>query len=224
MPFMHLHRYTFAIVCALLTFVHTAHADEVVIEEAGLSMELPAAWLAKYEKSKIPTGQLMQRWVRSPIAVGASKASPGLIAVASPVAKDANLALLSQSRLGAEPNNVKLAADTQCIKCVMVKFKTSDGVATSISPDVPPKCTEFKPGVEADCVYKMENLVNLKLEPSWVHRFEKDAAFGKMFVLVVHALVDDKFVDISFFYPKDVASQVEPEIGMIVSSIRKISP
>lgn len=220
---MYLYRYIFAIACALLTFVNTALADEVVVEEAGLSMVLPAAWVAKNEKSKIPTGQLVQRWIRSPVAVGTFTASPGLIAVTTPVAKDAKLALLSQSRLGAAPNNIKLAAETQCIKCVMVKFKANGGIATSISPDVPPNCTAFKLGLDADCVYKIENMVNLNLEPSWVHRFEKEAAFGKMFVLVVHALIDDKFVDISFFYPKDAAAQIEPEVGAIVASIKRVS-
>lgn len=217
---MRLHRYTIAITCTLLTFANIARADEVLIEEAGLSMTLPAAWAAKYEKTKIPTGQLMQRWLRNPVTVGEFTALPGLVAVVTPVSKDANLALISQSVLSKAPHNVKLAAETQCIKCVTFKLKMNGGIATSIAPDVPPKCTEYKPGVEADCVYQLENRINLKLEPSWANRFEKDAAFGKMFVLSVHAIVDGKFVDISFFYPKDAANQIQPEIATIVSSIK----
>lgn len=220
---MHLYRCTLAIACTLLTFASAVQAEDVRIEEAGLSMTLPAAWAAKYEKTNVPTGQLMQRWVRSPVTVGQFSASPGLIALATPVPKDANLALLSQATLGRAPHNVRLAAETECIKCVRVKFNANGGVATSISPDVPPKCTEFKPGVEADCVYQIESMVKLNLEPSWVHRFEKEAAFGKMYVLAVHVLVDEKFVDLSFFYPKDAASQIEPEIGTMVSSIKRIS-
>lgn len=219
---MLLYRYTIAIACVLLAFANMARADEVLIEEAGLSMTLPAAWATKYEKTKIPTGQSMQRWLRSPVAVGEFTASPGLVALATPVPKNANLALISQSVLGKAPHNVKLAAETQCIKCVTFKLKLNGGVATSISPDVPPKCTEYKPGVEADCVYQLENKINLGLEPSWAHRFEKDASFGKMFVLSAHAIVEDKFVDISFFYPKDAANQIQPEIAAIVSSIKKI--
>lgn len=220
---MRLHFYTIAIACSLLTFANLVRADEVFIEEAGLSMTLPAAWAAKYEQTKTPTGQLMQRWVRNPVAVGEFTTSPGLIAVVTPVPKDANLALISQSVLGKAPHNVKLAAETQCIKCVTFKLKMNGGTATSIAPDVPPRCTEYKPGVEADCVYQLENKINLQLEPSWANRFEKDAPFGRMFVLAVHAIVDEKFVDISFFYPKDAASQVQPEIAAIVSSIKKVT-
>ena len=150
-------------------------------------------------------------------------ASPGLIAVASPVPKGANLTVLTQSLLARAPHNVKLAADTLCIKCVTMRIKLSGGVATTIAPDAPPNCTEYKPGVEADCVYQRENKIELGLEPSWAHRFEKDAPFGKMFVLVVHAIVDDKLVDVSFFYPKDAVGQVQPEITSIVSSIKKIA-
>lgn len=219
---MRLLHYTLAIACSLLTFTNLVRADEVFIEEAGLSMTLPAAWAAKYEKTKIPTGQFMQRWVRSPVVIGEFTTSPGLIAVVTPVSKDANLAIISQSVLNNAPHNVKVAVETQCIKCVTFKLKINGGTATSIAPDVPPRCTEYKPGVEADCVYQLENKINLKLEPSWANRFEKDAPFGKMFVLAVHAIVDDKFVDISFFYPKNAANQIQPEISEIVSSIKKI--
>jgi hypothetical protein len=198
-----------------------ARAAEVLIEEAGLSMTLPAAWTGKYEKTKIPSGQLMQRWKRNSVAVGEFVAAPGLIVVVTPVWKDANLALISQSVLGKAPYNVKLAAETQCIKCVTFKLKMNGGIATSIAPDVPPNCTEYKPSVEADCVYQLENKINLKLEPSWANRYEKDAAFGKMFVLAVHAIVDEKFVDMSFMYPKDAADQIQPEIAAILSSIKQ---
>lgn len=218
---MRRHRHTIAITCILLTFANIARSGEVFIEEAGLAMTLPAAWAAKYEKTRIPTGQQMQRWLRDSVAVGEFTASPGLVAVVTPVSKDANLALISQSVLSKPPHSVKLAAETQCIKCATFKLKINGGLATSIAPDVPPKCTEYKPGVEADCVYQLENKINFKLEPSWAHRFEKDAAFGKMFVLAVHAIVDGKFVDISFFYPKDAANQIQPEIAAIVSSIKQ---
>lgn len=219
---MRFHRYTIAITCTLLTFANIAQADEVFIEEAGLSMTLPTAWAAKYEKIKIPTGQLMQRWVRGPVSIGEFTTSPGIVAVVTPVSIDANLALISQSVLSRAPHNVKLVAETECIKCVIYKLKINDRIVTSIAPDVPPKCTEYKLDVEADCVYQQENKINLKLESSWAHRFEKDAAFGKMFVLSVHAIVDGRFVDLSFFYPKDAANQIQPEIAAIVSSIKQI--
>lgn len=220
---MRFREYMLAFAWTLLLMATTVQADEVFIEEAGLSMTLPATWSAKYEKTKIPTGQLMQRWVRNSVAVGEFNAAPGLIAVATPVSKDANLALISQAVLGKAPHNVKLAVDTQCIKCVTFKFKTSAGVVTSIAPEAPAKCTEYKPGVDADCMYQTENKINLNLEPSWAHRFEKDASFGKMYVLSIHAIVDDKLVDISFFYPKEAANQIQPEIAAIASSIKKIS-
>lgn len=218
---MRLQFYRIVTACALLVFVNLAGANEVLIEESGLSMTLPAAWTAKYDKAKIPTGQLMQRWSRTALPVGQFRAAPGLVIVATPVSKDANLSLISQTVLNQTPYNVKLAVDTECIKCVIYKVKVNGGVATAIAPDAPGKCVEYKPGVEAECIYQQENKINLNLERSWAHRFEKDAEFGKMFVLSIHAIVDEKFVDISFFYPKEVANQIQPEIAAIVSSIKK---
>lgn len=209
-------------ICALVLST-VIHANEVTIEEAGLAMTLPTAWAAKYEKTKIPTGQLMQRWIRTPVALKDSTASPGLIVVVTPIAKDANLALVSQSLLSNPPHRVRLAAETECIKCVNIKFKANGGTMTSIAPDAPPKCVEYKPNVEADCIYQVENKIGLNLDPSWAHRFERDASFGKMFVLSIHAIIDEKFVDMTFFYPKDSANQIQPEIATIASSIKRIS-
>ncbi|MCV2362686.1 hypothetical protein LNV23_04385 [Paucibacter sp. DJ1R-11] len=213
-----------AVACALLMSASFSRADEVLIEEAGLSMTLPVAWVAKYETSRIPSGQLMQRWVRAPVALAASKASPGLIALVSPVPKNSNLALLSQNALSKPPYGLKLGVETQCVKCVNYKFKTNGAIVTSVAPDVPPKCQEYKPDIdiESDCIYQLENRINLTIEPSWAHRFEKEAAFGKMFILSIHAIVDNKFIDISFFYPKETADQIQPEIAAIAASIKKV--
>lgn len=205
----------------MLAFSSIVYADEVFIEEAGLSMTLPTSWIAKYEELRIPTGQLMQSWTRRSVAAGGSKASPGLVVVVTPVPKDANLALLSQNALGKAPYNVKLGSETQCVKCVRYKFKAKGGLVTSIAPDVPPKCSDYKSEIEADCVYKLENKIGLNVEPSWANIFEKDVSFGKMYVLSIHAIVDEKFVDISFFFPKEAADQIQPEIAAIASSIHK---
>lgn len=209
--------------CAILAFSEFVSAADVTLEEVGLVLTLPTSWTSKYEQTKLPSGQLMQRWVRDSVQVGKYNASPGLIVVASPVPKNANLALLTQSILSKEPHSVKLGAETQCIKCVRYQLKRNGGVIRSIAPNVPPSCSEYKPGIEADCIYQSENGLNLSLEPSWVNRFEKDATYGKSYVLVVHALVDEKLVDLTFVYPKESAAEIEPEIASIVSSIKRSS-
>lgn len=210
-------------ICAILTFSNADAAEDVTLEEVKLSLTLPTPWTSKYEQAKLPSGQLMQRWVRDSVQIGKYGASPGLVVVVTPVPKNANLALLTQNILSKEPHSVKLAAETQCIKCVRYQLKTNSGVIRSIAPNVPPNCSEYKPGLETNCMYQSENGLNLNLEPSWANRFEKDAVYGKSYVLVVHALVDEKFVDLTFVYPKESAPQIEPEIASIVSSIKKSS-
>jgi len=212
-----------ALLCATFTFATVAHGAEVLIEEVGLTMTLPDAWTSKYEQSKIPTGQLLQRWVRDSVNVDNFKASPGLIAVTSVIPKNADLALITQGVLSREPYRVKLGVDTQCIKCVKYQFLApGGGVVTSIAPTAPPNCTPDKPGAQADCLYLSINYLGLKIEPSWVNRFEKeDQPYGKSYYLVVHAIVDEKLVDLTFVYPKQVAQQIEPEIATIVSSVKK---
>jgi hypothetical protein len=201
----------------------TAFGADVAIEDVGLVMTLPDSWASRHEKAAMPSGQKVQRWVRDPVTVGQYNASPGLILVVSPVPKNANLGLVTQSILSREPYGVKLGVDTQCIKCVMYEVRTRNGMIPSFAPDIPPACSPHKPGVEASCSYQIENKIGLKIEPSWANRFEKDAPYGRSFVLVVHAIVDDKLIDLTFVYPKQAAAQVQPEIASIVSSITKPS-
>jgi hypothetical protein len=207
----------------LFLFPTLTFADDVIIKEAGLTITLPGVWASKYNQSKIPTGQLLQRWVRDPVVVDQYKASPGLIVVSTAIPKNAELALITQGVLSREPHNVKLGVDTQCIKCVTYKLKAKSGTVTSISPTVPPNCSEYKPGLQADCMYQSQDYLGIKIEPSWANRFEKDALYGKSYVLVIHAIVDEMLVDFTFIYPKNAATQIEPEISSIISSIKKIS-
>lgn len=208
--------------CATLSLSTVAHGADTLIEEAGLTMTLPNVWTSKYEQSKIPTGQLLQRWIREPVVVDTYNASPGLIVVTSTIPKNAELALITQGVLSRNPYRVKLGVDTQCIKCVIFKFRTPNGIATSISPTAPPNCSEYKPDIQADCVYQSQDYLGVKIEPSWANRFEKDAPYGKSYYLVIHAIVDEKLVDLTFVYPKQAAPQIEPEIASIVSSIKKV--
>ncbi|MCR1810262.1 hypothetical protein [Sulfurospirillum sp. hDNRA2] len=212
-----------AFLYATFSFVTVSYGAEAFIEEAGLTMTLPDAWTSKYQQSKIPTGQLLQRWVRDSVEVGNFKASPGLIVVTSVLPKNADLALITQGVLSREPYRVKLGADTQCIKCVKYQFlDPSGGVVTLIAPSAPPNCIPYKSGVQAECQYLSINYLGLKIEPSWANRFEKkDQPYGESYYLVVHAIVDEKLVDLTFIYPKQVAEQIEPEIVSIVSSLRK---
>jgi hypothetical protein len=205
----------------MLCIPQLAVGVEGEIKEAGLLVTLPDAWAEKYEQEKLPTGQLMQRWVRHPIAVGQYSALPGMIVVATPVASDAELALLTQGVLSREPYKVKLGVETQCIKCFIFRVAKKEGVMSGITPYRPNGCTEDALGVESDCLYKKIDYLNLNLEPSWANRFEKDGLpYGKSYYMVVHMLVDSKLVDISFVYPKQSAQQIEPEITEIISSIR----
>lgn len=205
----------------MLCCASVAIGAEVEIKEANLLVDLPESWIAKYEQNKLPTGQLMQRWIRQPVQVGEFSAMPGMIAVATPVAKDAELALITQGVLSREPYKVKLAVDTQCIKCIFFKVARKEGVVSGISPYAPQGCTEDAPGAESDCLYRKIDYLNLKLEPSWANRFEKDGLpYGKSYYMVVHMLVDGKLVDISFVYPKQAAQQIEPELTAIISSLR----
>lgn len=212
-----------ALLCATFSFATVTHGAEVLIEEAGLTMTLPDAWTSKYEQSKIPTGQLLQRWVRDSVKVDNFKASPGLIVVTSVLPKNADLALITQGVLSREPYRVKLGADTQCIKCVKYQFLDPSGkVVNLIAPDAPPNCIPYKPEVQATCQYLSINYLGLNIEPSWANRFEKkDQQYGSSYYLAVHAIVDEKLVDLTFIYPKQAAQQIEPEIASIVSSVRK---
>lgn len=210
--------------CLILGVSQSGVCAEVEIVEAALVMSLPSSWGEKSEQAKIPTGQILQRWVRHPIKVGQYNAMPGMLAIATPVPKDADLALLTQGVLRREPYSVKLGGETQCIKCFMFQMAKNEGVISGITPYPPQSCKEDGQGVESDCLYRKVDYLGLNLEPSWANRFEKDGLpYGKSYYMIVHMLVGGKFVEISFVYPKQVAQQIEPEISAIVSSIRAIN-
>lgn len=207
----------------LSTLPSLSMSFEANFEEVGLVMTLPNSWEAKYEKDKLPTGQVLQRWVRTSVVVGQFKASPGLLVVVTPLPKDSNLGLISQSVLAQPPNSVKVVAETECIKCIFQKIKISGRIANIVSPTPRPSCVPFKEGIDADCVFQSRNYLGLKIEPSWAHLFEKEAAYGTATHIVIHAIVEDKLVDLTFIFPKVAAEQIQPEIAAIASSLRKIS-
>lgn len=199
----------------------TCLAAEFEIREAGVKLQLPDAWQSKVEEARLPSGQLMQRWVRSPIAVVGGEAMPGMIAIATPVPKDANLALITQQILAREPYKKKLAAETTCIKCMKYKVQLPNGVATTISPDSKSACDVISKDANVrGCSAQSVNLVRVQLEPSWAHLFEMQTEAGTMNVALVHALVRGKLVEVSFFYPPEVAQQMEDEISEIIASMR----
>lgn len=65
------------------------------------------------------------------------------------------------------------------------------------------------------------NYLDIGLEPSWSHHFEKETPNGPMSVVLVHALVDQKLIDISFWYPTESAPSIEPEIHQIAASLKR---
>jgi hypothetical protein len=201
---------------------HTAcSAAEFAIREAGVTFQLPAAWQAKVEEGRLPTGQLMQRWVREPVRVAGGEAMPGMVALATPIRADANLALVTQQVLAREPYRMKLAAETECIKCMKYKLRLQNGTVGSIAPDSSSACdTIVKSGDVAECSAEPVNLVGLKLEPSWVHRFEMRVPGGLTKVVLIHAIVGGKLLDVTFWYPPETAGLIEDEIGAIISSMR----
>ncbi len=201
-----------------------AFAGEARIEEAGLIFDLPEPWTHQTKQSKIPTGQLVQTWSRAPMDIqkGAAKARPGIVAFSTPVPKDANLALLTQDRLLQEPFNVKVP-DAECVKCVREKIGTPQATLKVISFEPAPNCqeaaTESSEGLP--CVYERVQHIDIALEPSWAFRVEKPTPHGPMKILIIHALVDGKFVEITFSYFAELAQTVEGEISPIIKSIRK---
>jgi hypothetical protein len=207
----------------LISFVGVAaYAGEAKIEEADLIFDVPETWTDKVEKSKIPTGQLMQLWSRSPMKIQAGNARPGMIALATPVPKDTNLVLLTQARLNGEPFNTKVP-DAECLKCVRYKVRQAEGTVQAISFEPPPDCQEITTGSSETlpCQYERVKEIKFPLEPSWAFRITKQMSFGPMRILLIHALVDGKLLEITFSYPAEIAQSVEDEIAPIIGSIRK---
>lgn len=198
----------------------SAFGVEAVIEEGGIAFDLPEAWSAKMERTRIPSGQLMQRWVRSSLKTREGSAAPGLIAIATPVPEGASLALLTQSVLARKPYGVRLGIDTSCLKCVKYAVDTPNGTAIAEAPDLPAACSEpaGQSGIH-DC--RSVDRVGLRIEPSWIHTYEKTIPNGRMKVLHAHLLNDGKLVDISFWYPIEIAGAVETEIFPVLASMRR---
>jgi hypothetical protein len=199
-----------------------AFAVEASIDEAGIVFDLPKAWTYETRQERIPSGQLMQAWVRSPMRIRSANAKPGIVALATPVSKDANLVLLTQSRLRGKPFYVKLP-DTECMKCVHYKIKLPHGTARATSFERPPGCGEGPTQGSRVSPYACRNvnLIKLKLEPSWAFRLVKDMPWGKMYILLIHALVDGKLVEVTFSYLVEVAETLNGEITQIIGSMRK---
>lgn len=196
-------------------------ATEFSIREAGVDFKLPAVWQAKMEETKLPTGQLMQRWVRQPVRLSTGEANPGIIAIATPLPPDANLALVTQQVLARPPYKKKLGAETQCIKCMHYKLRMPHGVVSSIAPDSSSACDSLvKSGQVQACSAEPVNYVGLTLEPSWVLRFELQTPGAMMKVVMVHAIVSGKLLEMTFWYPPEAAEQIEDEIAVIISSLR----
>ncbi|MEW6351119.1 MAG: hypothetical protein AB1646_18840 [Thermodesulfobacteriota bacterium] len=219
-------RYPYGQLCIGLSLLFMAAGTpafgvEALIEEAGVVFDLPDVWTSIVKNSRIPTGQLMQNWKRAPMAIQAGEARPGIIAMATPVPQDSDLVFLTQAVLSGEPYRVRLA-ELDCMKCCRYKVRMPEGTLGAFSFEPPPNCHE-KPGLddpELACQFEQVNLVNLKLEPSWAFRMKKDVPGLKMKGIVLHALVDGKLLDVSFWYPAELDKVVEPEIMSIISSLR----
>lgn len=194
-------------------------ATIALIKEAQIFFRLPDEWTQADEPIRLPTGQLMQRWRRSPVMTSEGPKQPGIIAFASPIPPDSSLTLATQNALANNAFGVRLGTDTQCVKCVQYKLLTPKEVVSVEAPDFPPGCEDInnQPGVR-DCI--AVNQIGLLMESSWAHTYFKETPAGKMKALHIHLLHNERLVDISFWYPAESARELEPEIAAISASIK----
>ena len=138
--------------------------------------------------------------------------------------EDKQLALLSGLVLEKSPYEINIF-ETNCLKCVQYEGKDETGSYTAISNSIPPNCdkkSEQKP--DSVCVYEIINKYDFHLEPSWILGFQKDANGNMLNVVLIHALKDNKLIEISFWYPAALSEILEPEITEIIHSIKPYSP
>jgi hypothetical protein len=208
------------IVLVLLLSPYGAFAGEIQSTVEGLDIAFSTPWLSRVDSKPVPTGQTMHSWTRAAVVAGRMTASPGLTMISTPVQKDADLTPISQGILARPPHSVRLGVDTLCIKCVSYRIRQDGKTISAISATPPPNCQMGDADSGVNCSYQSVNYIGLMLEPSWANRYERDAPFGKMYVLVIHLLESGRLVDFSFAYPKDSAPTIEPEIKAIMSSVR----
>lgn len=212
------------VVCFVLfgLFQSPAFAVEATIEEAGVVFDLPEAWTYEVKRERIPSGKLMQTWARSPMKIRAANAKAGIVAFVTPVSKDANLVPLLQQRVRRNPFYYK-PQDLECMKCVNYKMRLPQHIVSATSFEPPPECGEAPvPGSRVSTFQcRKVNRIKLKLEPSWAFRMEKEMSWGKMYILLIHALLDGKLVEVTFSYPVEVAETLDDEIIQIIGSMRK---
>lgn len=216
-------RILIALVCLTPMFAGQAFAAEVTVKDADVVMDLPEVWMSKVREEKLAQGMLMQGWIRKRVMIqdGKRGARPAIVAIAFPVSPETNLALFTRMEMQRR-YNINLA-NMDCLKCVRYNMTAKGRTMGMVSFEPPPE--EMYSGPDAVSSGPREvneiNDVGLTLEPSWVFRGEKHSQGILMDLIVVHAKLNGKILEVSFVYPHESREELQPEIYPIIHSIRK---
>jgi hypothetical protein len=217
-----------AFMILLFVFLFETHAfsDEVKLEVANLSLELPKAWMYKTVENAVTPTQKIKRWIREPVKHNNIDFFPGIAVRASaleeaPIPEEYRLLpALSELLLKQAPYMVQLV-DTDCLKCVQYQVKNETGSFSAFSDSVPPDCESISNShPDSVCVYEIVNKYGFDIEPSWIFGFQKDAGGNPLDVVLIHLIKDEKLVEISFWYPSALADMIDPEVSEIIHSIK----
>lgn len=212
----------------LFLFLFGTHAfsDEVKLDVANLSLELPKAWMYKTVENAVTPTQKIKRWIREPVKYNDIDFYPGIAVRASaleeaPIPEEyRQLPALSDLLLKQAPYMVELV-DTDCLKCVQYQVETETGLTTVRSDSIPPDCDSIMDKYpDSVCVYEIINKFGFELEPSWIFGFQKDANGNQLNVVLIHMIKEGKLVEISFWYPSALEDMIVPEISEIIRSIK----
>jgi hypothetical protein len=210
-------------VCATFVFCTQVTAVEVEIKEAGVVMDVPEVWMSKVREKKLGPGLLIRNWIRERVMIqdGKRGARPAIVAVVFPVPPDTNLTVFTRLQMQRR-YNINLA-NMDCLKCVKYSLTQKGRVMSLFSFEPPPESAYSGPNAVSSGPrkYTEVNEVGLSLEPSWVFRGEKHHQGILMDLVVVHAKLNRKILEVSFAYPNESRAEMEPEVFSIIGSMRK---
>lgn len=199
--------------------------------QAGLAFTITDDWVYESAESASPTSRVTQRWRYDSTAHQGGPNPPEITAWTTPLEDEADLLELTQGSLRSLPFATSLGK-VECLKCVtallprpgavwLPRLGPTKAFVAALSYKDWPDC---EVGGLADyhgtCLFERVNSVDLSIDPSWVFRFQKDAAATAMEVIVIHLIVAQSLVVISFWYPLEIQQRLTDEIFAIIKSIR----